>query len=158
MTTLPSWLLPALASVLVAILLALLTLIINIVRDVAGLQETCRAHSKALECVPELVRTQDRMLFRQETEDKVMLGQARDIAHSPTHPERDKLVDKLLTNEITAPEITELVWRLELMMGQEADATRKLAAGLLLTRAYVVQERFAEQARNGLNEPCRGES
>jgi hypothetical protein len=157
MTTLPSWLLPALASVLIAILLALLSLVINITRDVATCQTKIADHSETLKCIPDLMRNQDRMLFRQETEDRVMLKQARDEIHSPTHHERDTLVDKmLLTKDITAAETTELIWRLELAMSQETEPYRKLYVGMLLTQAYMQQEHFDEKIRAKLGEPCKG--
>lgn len=157
MTTLPSWLLPALSGAIVALLLAGVSLIIKIVADVAGLQKVCDAHTEALKCIPELVRDRDRVLFRQETEDRVMGKLARDEIHSPNHPERDTLVDKLmLTKDITAPETTELIWRLELAMSQEKEPYRKLHIGFLLGLAYERQKDLAGQEQVTTGVPCKG--
>lgn len=82
---------------------------------------------------------------------------ARDEIHSPNHPERDTLVDKLmLTKDITAPETTELIWRLELAMSQEKEPYRKLHIGFLLGLAYERQKDLAGQEQVTTGVPCKG--
>jgi hypothetical protein len=60
------------------------------------------------------------------------------IIHSPTHKDRDSLVDKLVDGSITRMEAMELACMLEQNIHENHDEGKKLASALLLARTKML--------------------
>lgn len=65
---------------------------------------------------------------------KVLSPHMAEIIHSPTHRDRDELVDKLVHNMLTTPEASRLVFMLEENIRENDDNGKKLASAFLLAR------------------------
>ena len=60
------------------------------------------------------------------------------IIHSPTHKERDELVDKLVAGVITREEASKLRCLLEMNIQENTEGGKKLASALLLARTQMI--------------------
>jgi hypothetical protein len=154
MTSLPAWLLPALASLVGALLLAIFGYLVRLSTEVSAIQAarevTCREHGNMLARIPEIEKQLERLVYRQQLSDDIVTKQAAAIIHSPIHVNRDELVDKLVEGTLTGPEAEELKWRLEQMLHEEPDNNKRLAAALLLVRVHAYLPRGqAELENNG---------
>jgi hypothetical protein len=151
MTTLPAWLLPALGGAMVTLLIAIFgylnRLSVSLAKVQKGHEDMCKAHQACLDKVPVLEKALDRLTFRQEMSDEIVVKEGTAAVHSPTHIERDALLDKLSDKTITRPELAELRWRLELMGSDEPDPVKRLWAAMLLIRVRTMLGREHEAAQ-----------
>jgi hypothetical protein len=65
---------------------------------------------------------------------QVLSPHMANIIHSPSHQERDELVDKLVHNVLTTQEAIRLVCMLEQNIKENGDSSKKLASAFLLAR------------------------
>lgn len=137
MSTLPSWFIPLLGTI-IAILMALFGYVVKLTQDVAEMREKhrviCEQHTKQLDCIPDLVHKIDLLTGRMELYMKVLDPHLAGIIHSPIHVRRDRLVDRLVNGELTPTEAKTLACELRDLLAQENNVDKKLAAALLLAR------------------------
>jgi hypothetical protein len=121
--------------------------IAKVSKDVEIIQKerelTCEAHGKALALLPDMQRSLDRLLYRQELQD----AHAADALHSPQHEERDNLVERLLKGELRLDEIDRVICLLKQAMREEELPDKRWTAFLLLGRAEVEQEKLLRTQR-----------
>jgi hypothetical protein len=133
------WLAP---SILGTILLALFGYVVTLTREigsvkesVAKMQGTCTASMDAVKastaCFPEVKRTVDRLVYRQELADQ----QAAAGLHAPTHHERDTLVDELMAKRLDADGLRRVIELLQEAQVKERTADNRLRAIQLMQRA-----------------------
>jgi hypothetical protein len=151
----PAWLIPALG-ILSAILLACFGYILRLAdgqgelkREFAALasehRTLCSEHSKALDTLPGMSRTLDRLVYRQELQD----AHAADVLHSPTHKGRDDLVEGMLNGGLSAEELEETISLLLAAQKSERRGDKRIAAALLLGRAKSELRKLEERGAHG---------
>lgn len=75
---------------------------------------------------------------------KSLEAKATNDLHSPTHHERDALVDKLKARSISLEEMDELLPMLEEAIHKEARADARWAASVWLDRARIIRDRMLD--------------
>jgi hypothetical protein len=124
----------ATSGTILAIMLALFGYVVALTQQLGGVKErmaTVENICKSVACISDLTLQVDRLVYRQELADK----QAAAGLHSPTHHERDSLVDELLAGRLDAADLERVIELLQEAQAKERLPDKRFWALQLLQRA-----------------------